>query len=101
MTHNINDERYEAIGREIAREEKLAEAFLEKYQETGSPSTEKTAEKHAMLADLLRKGKDADRHAYNRAMIAQYVMEIDTRDLLKCGKQVKRLQQRISEGEFV
>lgn len=97
----IADDRNMAILKEIAREEALAEKFLEKYQETGIPSAEKTFEKHAMIAELLQKGKDADRHAYNRAMIAQYVMEIDTRDLLKCGKQVKRLQQMISEGEFV
>ena len=96
----VYDDRLEGIAAEIEREEGLAEKFLEKYQETGSPSSERTAERHAMIAELLRKGRDADRHARNRAAIAQYVMEIDARDLIRCGRQVKRLQQRISEGEF-
>lgn len=96
----IYDDRYEAINAEIEREEALAEKFLEKYQELGTPSSEKTAEKHAMIADLLRKGRDADRHARNRAALSIYVMEIDTQDLLKCGQQVKRLQKRVEEGEF-
>ena len=96
----VYDDRHAMADQEIAREEGLAEAYFEKYQETGSPSTWKTAERHAMLADLLRKGRDADRHARNRARLAQHVMEVDTKDLLKCGKQVKRLQQMIGEGEF-
>lgn len=97
----VYDDRSDGIDAEIEREEKLAEKYFEQYQETGSPSTEKTAEKHAWIADIMRKGREADRHAHNRAMIAQCVMEINTQDLIKCGKQVKRLQKRISEGEFV
>lgn len=96
-----HDERRKAIDKEIEREEALAEKFFEKYQETGSPSSERTAERHAMIADLLRKGRDADRHTRNRAWLADRVMGIETQDLLKCGQQVRHLQQMVSEGEFV
>ena len=96
----VYDDRWDGIDAEIEREERLAEKYFEQYQDTGSLSTEKTAEKHARIAEVLRKGLNADKHDYNRAMIAVYVMEINTQDLIKCGQQVKRLQKRISEGEF-
>ena len=96
----IYDDRYDGIRAEIEREEAMAEKYLEQYQETGSPSTEKTARKHETIADFLRKGLDADKHAQNRAALAICVMEINTKDLLKCGKQVKWLQQRIEDGDF-
>ena len=94
------DDRYDGIMAEIEREDGLAAKYMEQYWETGSPSTEATARRHGMIADMLRKGVEADRHAQRRSALACRVMEIETKDLLKCGQQVKRLQQGIADGDF-